>query len=105
MDHHLRVLEQRIKAVAIAGNDALIERKGRRGKVQDGQEEDLDSRHNRPGIGVEFYVVFVRQPQDESIRSEQPGPQQQRALLAAPQRGELIGGGQGAVGVLHYVSD
>ena len=56
MNHHLRILEQRIEAVAVVGNGAFHQREGRGGKVEHGEEKDLDSGENRSGVGVELHT-------------------------------------------------
>jgi hypothetical protein len=67
MDHHLRVLKERIEAVAVVGNGAVVEREGRGGEVENGEEEDLNSGENRSGVGVELDVGFVGEAEDETV--------------------------------------
>ena len=105
VNDHLRILEEGIEAVAVVGNCALQQRKWRGGKVQDREEEDLDAGHDGAGVGVELDVGFVGEAEDEAVNAEQPGPEKQGAFLAAPQGGELVGAGEGAVGVLQDVGD
>ncbi len=106
VDDHLGILQQRIEAVAVGGNDAAgDEREGRGRDVDQQQEEDLDAGEDGRGVGGELDVDFVADAEDESVSGEEKGPQQQGALLAGPERGELVGGGEGAVGVLGDVGD
>ena len=53
MDHHLRILQQRIQAEAVGGHCALHQRERRRGKVEQQQEEDLDAGQDGGGVGGE----------------------------------------------------
>ena len=105
MNHHLGILEERIEAVAVGGDGAGIERKRRRGEAQDRKEEDLNAGQDRAGVGVELDVGLVAQAQHKAVHAQQPRPEQQRTLLAAPQGGELVSSGEGAVGVLKDVGD
>ena len=88
---------KRIEAVAVVGNGSSEQRERRRGKVEHQQEEDLDSGQDGAGIGVQLDVGLMGQPEHKAIYPQQPRPQKQRTFLAAPQRGELVSGGQGAV--------
>jgi hypothetical protein len=77
MNHHLRVLEQWIQAVAVVWNGAPIQREGRRCKVQYQQEEDLNPGQNGASIRVELHICFVGEAKDEAVGSQQPCPQEQ----------------------------
>ena len=106
VDHHLGILQQRIEAGAVGGTDAAgDERERRRREVDQQQEEDLDAGEDRRGVGGELDVDLVADAEDESVGGEQQRPEQQRAFLAGPERGELVGRGQRAVGVLGDVGD
>ncbi len=110
VNHHLRVLQERIQAVAVGGNessgDEIREQgKRRRGKVQHRQEENLNSGQNGAGVGVELRVLLVPEPQHKAEGPQQPGPQEQRTLLPAPQRGKFVDGRKRAVRVLGDVGD
>ena len=43
------------------------------------------------GVGVELDVGLVGEAEDEAVGGEQPGPEEERAFLAAPKRGEFVG--------------
>ena len=105
MDDHLGILEERIEAVAVFGDGALQERERRRGEVDDGEKEDLYGGEDGAGVGVELDVGLVGQSKNKAVGGEQPCPEKQGAFLAAPQRGEFVGAGQGAVGVFEDVGD
>ena len=85
MNHHLRILKQRIQPIPVIGDHAAIQRKWRRGEVEQGEEEDLNASQDCASAGVQLHVYLVRQPQDKSVEPEQPRPQEKRTLLAAPE--------------------
>ncbi len=105
MDHHLRILQQRIQAEAVGGNGSLHQREGRRGEVEQQEEEDLHAGEDGRGIGGEPDVDLVAHAQHEAVGGEQPRPEEQRAFLPGPERGELVRAGQGAVGMVEDVGD
>jgi len=105
MDDHLGVLEEGIEAVAVVRERSVVHGEGRRGEVEDGEEEDLDAGEDSSGVGEELDVGFVGEAEDEAVGGEKPGPEEERALLAGPESGELVGAWEGAVGVLHDVGD
>jgi hypothetical protein len=61
-----------------------------RGEIQQQQKKDLYRSDNDGGVGEKPGVGLVPQPQYESISRKQQRPEQQRAFLPRPQRGELI---------------
>ena len=105
MDHHLRILQERVQTEAVGGNGALHQREGRRGEVEQQQKEDLHAGEDGGGVCGEADIYLVARAKDEAIGGEQPGPQQQRAFLAGPERSELVGAGERAVGVMKDVGD
>ena len=106
MDGHFGVLQERRKAEAVVGHGAVgHERKGRGREVEHQQEEALDGGQNHPGQGVELHVALVREPQNQAVDAQQPGPEHERALLAGPDGSEFVDSGQRAVGVLGDVGD
>ena len=105
MDHHLRILQQGIQSEAIGGRLTLHQGKRRRGKVEQEQEEDLDAGQDGGSVSGEGDVDLMPQSQDEPVGGQQPRPEQQRPFLAGPQGGELIGSGEGAVGMMKDVGD
>jgi hypothetical protein len=88
-----------------AASGAGLDGERRRGEVQQQKEEDLDAGEDGRGEGGEADVDAVAQAQDEAVAGQQPRPEQQRALLAGPERGELVGGVEVAVGVVQDVGD
>src|SRR6187402_1187942 len=90
MDDHLRVLQERIQAIAISGNHALGQGEGLSREVQKGQEKDLDSRQDDRSIGKETNIGPVAEAQHEGIARREEGPQEKRTLLAAPESRELV---------------
>ncbi len=105
MDHHLRILQQRIESVAVGGNRAGDQRKRMRRKVDQREEEDLHRADDHRGVRHQPRIHLVPQPQHQPVGGQQPAPEQQRALLSRPERGKLIGSRQGAVGVVQDVGD
>ncbi len=105
MDDHLGILEERIEAEAVGVQGAGRDGKGERGEREQEKEEDLDGREDRRRVGVEGDVGLVAHAHHEAIGGEQPGPEEQRAFLSRPERGELVERGQGAVGVVEDVVD
>ena len=49
--------------------------------------------------------TLCRSAEHEAVGGQQPRPQQQRSFLAGPERGELVGSGQRAVGMMEDVGD
>ncbi len=94
-----------LRPLPSSGSAPLYEGEGRRGEVEDGEEEDLDAGEDGSGVGEELDVGFVGEAEDEAVGGEEPGPEEERAFLAGPESGELVGAGEGAVGVLHDVGD
>jgi hypothetical protein len=74
-------------------------------KLSNKQEEDLDAGQDGGGVSGEGDVDLMPQAEHEAVGGQQPGPKQQRSLLARPQRGELVGSGQGAIGMMEDVGD
>ncbi len=88
-----------------SGMAPLRSEKGGAAKLRTEQKEDLNAGEDGAGVGVELDVGLVGKAENESVGAEQPGPEEQRAFLTAPQRGEFVGSGKGAVGVLEDVGD
>jgi hypothetical protein len=110
MNHHFRVLEQGIESVAVGRNRpashiAREQRERGRGKNQHREEEHLYAGQNRARVCVELDIRLVGQAENEAVGSQQPRPQKQRSLLAAPQRSELVWDRQRPVGVFKDVGD
>ena len=57
------------------------------------------------GVGVERDVGLVAHAHDEAVGGEQPCPEEERAFLSGPERGELVERGKVAVGVVKDVVD
>ena len=106
MDHHLGILQQRIQSVAVGRESCpSTSAKRMRGEVHQQQEEHLHRRNDRRRVRHQLRIDFVAQPQHQAVGGEQPRPEQQRAFLPRPQRGELVGDGQVAVAVVQDVGD
>ncbi len=84
MDHHLRILQQRIQSEAIGRRLALHQRKRRRGKVEQEQEEDLDAGQDGGRVSGEGNVDLMPQAEHKAVGGQQPRPEQQRPFLAGP---------------------
>ena len=69
--------------------------KGGAAKFEQQKEEDLDGREDGRRVGVQRDVDLVAQAQDEAVGGEQPCPEQERAFLSGPERGELVERRQG----------
>ena len=90
MDHHLRVLQQRIQSESVQRHRPRLNRKRRSRKRQQQQKEHLDPGQNRSRERTQPNVHTVPHPQDKSIRAQQPRPQQQGTFLSAPERRKLV---------------
>jgi hypothetical protein len=84
MDHHLRVLQQRIEAEAIRRLLALHQRKRGRGKVEQEEEEDLDARQDGGGVSGEGDIDLMPQAEYKPVCRQQPRPEEQGTLLTGP---------------------
>src|SRR4029079_13530212 len=105
MDHHLRILQQRIQPVAIFWDSAFHQREGGRCEVDDGQKEYLYAGEDGSRVGVKLDVGFVSQPQHEAVGPKEPCPKEKGTLLTAPKGRELVGTWQCPVRVLKDVGD
>jgi hypothetical protein len=94
-----------LRPLPSGGMAPLTSAKGWRGEVDDREEEDLDAGEDGAGVGVELDVGLVGEAEHEAVGAEQPGPEEEGAFLAAPESGELVGAGKGAVGVLDDVGN
>ncbi len=84
MNHHLRILQQRIQSEPVGRRLALYQGKWRRGKIQQQQEEDLDAGQDGGGVSGKGDVDLMPEPEHEAVGGQQPGPKQQRSFLARP---------------------
>ncbi len=89
MREHVRVLEARVEPDAVRGRGVGHERGGYEAEEEGKERSDAGSDRDRPGQNL------AREPRVQSKRGrEQPGqneePQEQRALLPAPEGGERI---------------
>ena len=106
MNDHLRILQQWVQTKAVCRSDAAGHDGERgRGEDQEHDKEDLDAGQDGGGVGRKRDVDLVAYPEHEAVGGEQPGPEKQRALLPGPERGELIGGVERAIGVMEDVID
>ena len=104
MDHHLRILQQRIEPVAVRRNGARHQGKGVGGKVHQQQEENLNRRNNDGSVRHQAGVHLVAKTQNQPVAGQQPAPEQQGAFLARPERGEFVLHGEIAIAVMKDVS-
>ena len=105
VDDHLRVLEEWVEAEAVGGELAGLDGEGWGGEVEQEEEEDLCAGQDGGGEGREANVDLMADAEDEAVGGEQPGPEQERALLAGPEGGELVGRVEFAVGVVEDVGE
>ncbi len=84
MDRHPVVLQQRIEVLPFGGNRGEhIE--GARDEIQHQEEEDRETGKDRERVRSEIGVAAAMlERNDRGENRQQPGPQQERSLLAAP---------------------
>ena len=105
MNHHLGILQQRVKPRAVGGKRASHQRERMSGKIQQQEEEDLNCSDDGGSIGKQPGIRLMSQPQHQSVGRQQQRPEQQRPFLPRPQRGELVGRGEIAITVMVDVSN
>jgi hypothetical protein len=105
MNDHLGILQQWVHAIAIYRDRARQTGKGQCLEVEQKKKEDLDASQNGRRKGGKPEAGCVPQANDEAEPCQQPGPQQQRSLLARPERGKLVRCGQRAVGFVQDVGE
>jgi hypothetical protein len=99
VEHHAWILQQRVQVAAVRRRrQQSLEGVG--GEQHEAQEADAHQAHHAEDARREI----LRQAAAEHGNGEHPArqhqyPQQQRALMAAPSRGNAIGGGQLGIGV------
>ncbi len=71
MDHHFRILQQRVQARAVGWQFARHKSKGMGGEIQQQQEENLHRGNNGGRVGKKPGVSFVPQPQNQSVGRQQ----------------------------------
>ena len=109
MNHHLRILQQRIQAVAIAARDeihrAVHSRNAERlewagHEIIQGQEKNLHAGEDHSDIRHQLAILVpVDNQHGKNVNGEQEAPEQQRAFLAGPERRNFIERGERAVAV------
>ena len=113
MDDHLRILQQRIEAIAVGAQDPLQGPAGR-GRAQylkgagdeiiQRQKEKLHPHQDHPHVRHQLGMFAAVGKQDrKNINRQQEAPEKQRALLARPDRREFEKRRERAVAVLHHV--
>ena len=105
VDDHAGVLQQRIEVHALgrAGQQAL---EGVRGNQHEGVKADTDAAEHSQHAGQHHVRQLAREDRDgKGPQRENQPPQQQRALVAAPHRGDLVVERQGTVRVAGNVLD
>ncbi len=115
MNHHLRILQQRSQAVAIGASKDLeravrsrrrqhFERTGH--EIIQGQKENLHAGQHHADIGHQLPIfITVNQQDGEDINGQQKTPEQQRAFLTGPQRGDLIKRSEIAIAMRDHIGD
>jgi hypothetical protein len=105
MNDHLGILQQWVHAKPVGGNRTRQTGKGQCLEVEQKKKEDLDAGQNGRRKGGQPEAGCVPQANDEAEPCQQPRPQQQRSLLARPERGELVRCGERAVGFVQDVGE
>jgi hypothetical protein len=103
VDHHARVLQQRIEVAPIRGRrEQALE--GVRGEQHEGEETGAhQAEHTEHARGHLVGQVRAEQAHREHPHAEHQTPQQERPLVATPGRGYAVTQRQRAVGVHGYV--
>src|SRR5258708_33814395 len=83
MNHHLRILEQGIKAVAV-GCHGIHQSEGIGGKVHQQPKENLYSRYYNRGACEQLLFYFVAGAQDKSMPRQPPPPEKKGTFLPRP---------------------
>ena len=114
MNNHFRILQERVEAVAIHAGKRLKHAAGvHRGeslertldKVVQREEEGLDAGENHANVRHELAIfVAVGDKNRDDVDGEQEAPEEQRAFLARPERGNFIECGEIAIAVGYDVS-
>ena len=90
MDRHPVVLQQRVEVGAVRRHRGQ-EIEGAGNEIQHPEKEDRDAGQHDKGPGRYFGIApAVLEYRDRGENREQPGPEQQRALLPAPERRKLV---------------
>ncbi len=105
MDHHPRVLEQRVELATFGGGrDQAVERVRRR--EQEEQEAEREQAHHGEDPGRDFLGQVAAEGGDRERPDRQhQQPEQDRAFVAAPGRGDPVLQRQGAVRIGRDVED
>jgi len=97
MEDHAGILQQGIEAVAVFGHERQFgEGVGLEGgQIEKKEGRELDDRHRgRHQLRMAFFVGVEH---DDAEYRQQPGPEEQRAVLAGPKGGQRIEPGERAV--------
>ena len=105
MDHHPRILQQRIQVASFGrGRHQPVERI--RGEEQEEQESHAHPTHHRDHPGEQHRRQVAREERDgERPAGEHQCPQQERAFVRAPGRGEAIVQRQLGIRIRRHVLD
>ena len=76
MNHHLGILQQRVKPRAVGGKRASHQRERMSGKIQQQEEEDLNCSDDGGSIGKQPGIRLMSQPQHQSVGRQQQRPEQ-----------------------------
>ncbi len=107
VDHHRRVLEQRVEAPPVMRNvEARKLLEGARDEEQEEDEEEDVRAEHRHDVGRQIAVARAVLPCDAGrVERKDPHPEEQRSFLPRPERRDRVVPGEGAVGVVGDVPD
>ena len=99
MNRHPVVLQERIQVGAFSGNRReQVEWTGH--EIEHHQKKDRDAGQHRERVRRDLGIAAaILERGDRREDRQQPGPEHQRALLPAPQRGDFVDGRQRGAGI------
>ena len=89
MDEHVRVLQARVQAAAVVGSHLRRER-ARDGDEHEGEEDHHGREHRHDPHRQVARPAPAQQDSSRAVDREQQQPEEERALLAAPEGGERV---------------
>ena len=105
MEHHARVLKERIEVAAFSRRREEAQERIRREEHEE-EETHADQAEHGGHTGHHFSgQTASAEGNGGSPPSERHGPEEDRTLVAAPGRGHLVVPGQKRVGVVRHVQD
>src|SRR5260370_41909041 len=103
MNHHFRILEQRVQAGAVGWKRTLHNGERMRSEIQQQEKENLHRGNYYGSVGKKAGIGFLAKPQHEAGFGEQQRQEQQTALLSRPHWLELICCGEVTFAVIYKV--